>query len=1191
MKKIYFFLMATLLVVFTNAQTTNYGTGTISLTSSGVAVVQDFNSLPTTGSANPATSLPSGWYASETGSGGNTTFSAGTGSSSTGDIWSFGVAGTNPLGERAYGQIRSGSLIPIVGAQITNNLGSSMGSIAISYRGEQWRCAVVNRNTLLDTMYFEYSTDATSLNTGTWTRVAALRFVGFTYTTTGAKDGNATGNFTAVAEQTINFSTAIPSAGTVWIRWVDFDASGSDDGLAIDDVSIKGVVADPTITVNPLTLSTFTQTVGIPSTTQNYTLSGTNLTTGIVATPPVNYEISNDGGTTWFTNSSPLTLVSNGSGGITGQPVTIQVRLNAASGGTYAGNISHTATGATTANVAVTGNTVTNFYNNNSGTLDLVTSWGSNTDGTGANPTSMSQNLSLFVAKNNSTASFGAVTSITGTGSKLIIGDGINPMTVTIPNGNSLTSEVDVLSQGTLICQDLVLPTLGTIATNSTVSFDGATILVPVKNYHNLILVNGANLPAAATVGIAGTFNPGTTVTATANSTINFNGTALQTIPAFSYDSAVITNAVGATTPNTTATINFNRGLRVSNPLTITATDIVNTKGSSASFTIDATKSITVNGRLVLQSLIAPNTAANTLIVNSGGKYIVDANVSNSGGFIPAASTNAVYNAGSEVLILQGAPRIVGTTGGDVTWNSIGAGTLLNNAAVTISGTLTVNAGAINLGSGGTGRVLTVANLIVSGGEFDVLGAPGSGATNQTLNVTGNVTVSGGNLYASIGTAGTGTGFINIGGNVIHTSGNLGGAQTVGASTYNFNGSVAQTIVTNGLVGNVNTTINNSNGVTLTSGDMNLGTGTLTLTSGKFTIGANNVTASVLSGGSATAYVVTNSTGTLNLNIPASTGTYNLPIGTTANYRPASINFTAAPIAGILSAKTIVGTPSTSGLPLTESGIMAPDDNITTAADDYWEVNSTATGGTYNITLIGNGQVGVTDFSKTTVLKKADLASNWTLEGTHVTTTGTNAAPIMSRTGLTSFSVFAIGGGANGILPLNLISFSAAVNNGIVNLNWVSSNESNLLAYDIEKSVDGISYNTIGSVAARNNFTQSNYTFSDVQNSGISYYRLKIKEINGSFKNSKVLIVNANKKVKMALYPNPVTTDIYLSYKKASNNASFQIRSIDGILLLNKPVIANSTNTTLDVSKLKTGTYVLVYFNGVELEKEFFVKQ
>ena len=93
-------------------------------------------------------------------------------------------------GNRALGGLRSGALVPIIGASFTNNTGVNIGALDISYFGEMWRAGVLNRNAA-DRLVFQVSTDATSLTTGTWTDADALDFSSpVTATTAGAKDGN-----------------------------------------------------------------------------------------------------------------------------------------------------------------------------------------------------------------------------------------------------------------------------------------------------------------------------------------------------------------------------------------------------------------------------------------------------------------------------------------------------------------------------------------------------------------------------------------------------------------------------------------------------------------------------------------------------------------------------------------------------------------------------------------------------------------------------------------------------------------------------------------------------------------------------------------------------------------------------------------------------------------------------------------
>ena len=215
----------------------------VSLTTLGSAYSQNFNTLATSGTAN--TLAIAGWSMLETGTNANTTYSAGTGSATTGDTYSFGASGNT---ERALGGLQSGSLVPSFGACFTNNTGTAVNSLAIAYTGEEWRLGTAART---DSINFQYSTSATSLSTGTWTGVTALNFATPVTTTVGAKDGNAVANRSAKSS-TIS-ALNIANGATFWVRWTDTNATSSDDGLAVDDFSLTpngSTSATPNLTIN-----------------------------------------------------------------------------------------------------------------------------------------------------------------------------------------------------------------------------------------------------------------------------------------------------------------------------------------------------------------------------------------------------------------------------------------------------------------------------------------------------------------------------------------------------------------------------------------------------------------------------------------------------------------------------------------------------------------------------------------------------------------------------------------------------------------------------------------------------------------------------------------------------------------------------------------------------------------------------
>jgi hypothetical protein len=229
--------------------------GYISLTALGTAATEDFNTLASTGSSS---ALPNGWYLSESGSNANSIYTAGIGSVTTGDTYSFGTSS-----DLAFGGLQTGSLIPTNGAKFKNNSGSTINNLFISYTGETWRVGTASR---VDRLDFQYSTDATSLSSGTWIDVNILDY---------ANPGQAIGSGSIQHSSSISnviTGLTIANGASFMIRWLDFNASGSDDGMGIDDFSIKpcGTTSAPTAADQSFCSST-------SPTVSNLTATGTSI--------------------------------------------------------------------------------------------------------------------------------------------------------------------------------------------------------------------------------------------------------------------------------------------------------------------------------------------------------------------------------------------------------------------------------------------------------------------------------------------------------------------------------------------------------------------------------------------------------------------------------------------------------------------------------------------------------------------------------------------------------------------------------------------------------------------------------------------------------------------------------------------------------------------------------------------------
>lgn len=185
----------------------------------------------------------------------------------------------------------------------------------------------------------------------------------------------------------------------------------------------------------------------------------------------------------------------------------------------------------------------------------------------------------------------------------------------------------------------------------------------------------------------------------------------------------------------------------------------------------------------------------------------------------------------------------------------------------------------------------------------------------------------------------------------------------------------------------------------------------------------------------------------------------------------------------------------------------------------------------------------------------------------------------------------------NGNLPVSLVDFKGLYkDDGKVLLNWVTTFEQNSKRFDIERSLDGVKWETAGSLNAQGVSTvKHNYEFIDEVSSRTAskkdlYYRLKQVDLDGRVAVSKILIVRVynTRTLKMvSVTPNPAKNDITVNVQLNEDAMiSMKILSANGGMVMNKSTRAGAGNNSFimdGTSKLKPGMYVLeVHINQRE---------
>jgi hypothetical protein len=128
------------------------------------------------------------------------------------------------------------------------------------------------------------------------------------------------------------------------------------------------------------------------------------------------------------------------------------------------------------------------------------------------------------------------------------------------------------------------------------------------------------------------------------------------------------------------------------------------------------------------------------------------------------------------------------------------------------------------------------------------------------------------------------------------------------------------------------------------------------------------------------------------------------------------------------------------------------------------------------------------------------LLPNYTINGNEITV---NELPSFSEI------VGASENFSNEILPVELISFTGSIQNGLVNLTWVTASELNNYGFEVERSYNARNFEPIGFVLGNGTTSmQHTYRFADADKKGNeAYYRLRQVDFDGSYEYSPVIIV------------------------------------------------------------------------------------
>jgi hypothetical protein len=169
-------------------------------------------------------------------------------------------------------------------------------------------------------------------------------------------------------------------------------------------------------------------------------------------------------------------------------------------------------------------------------------------------------------------------------------------------------------------------------------------------------------------------------------------------------------------------------------------------------------------------------------------------------------------------------------------------------------------------------------------------------------------------------------------------------------------------------------------------------------------------------------------------------------------------------------------------------------------------------------------------------------------------------------------------------LITKLAFFDAVFEEDKVSLNWGTLVEINNDYFTVQKSNDGITFETVTIVeGAGNSSTSNNYHAKD-ESPYIgcpSYYRLKQTDYDGNATYSDIKSVTINSRLSFDIYPNPSINPI-ISFKNASDNTEVTLTAynVAGELVRKELIIMNNAGNNIIVldpeMKLSPGVYTVI---------------
>ena len=826
--------------------------------------------------------------------------------------------------------------------------------------------------------------------------------------------------------------------------------------------------------------------------------------------------------------------------------------------------------------------------------LTITASAQSKTYGSNLSPLAASYSVSGLVGTD-------AISSVTLTNSNT--GNGNSPVT-DAPGSYTITPSSPVFSSGSIACYSPTYTT-GTLTVNAGTA--GTWLGITSTNFSTASNWQSYSVPASTdniTVGTGTTYLPVLTATSTINNlslasgtTLGLNGQSLTINGAISGTGTITSTAASSLTIGGTAgTLNFTSGnntiqnLTLNSSATVTLGGQLNIVGGATpgAVTVNSGATLTTGGNLVLKSDINGTAriaqSAGSISGNVTVERYITAKTARKYSYIGSPVTASVRNSWQQQIYVSGSGTggtPCGTTSGDGgttdKYNSNGFDATQNNSptiynynATLVNGSRYVgiaNTESTNL-TPGTGYTVNIRGNRNSGSvtcanqlETSTPTAPEAVTLSATGTVTtGDLTVS---LYDT--TQSKFTLLANpypcqISFSAFHTDNSTNTYNNMW--TYSPFGNNNYTTYSNGVIANGATGFDNTSGNYIASGQAFFVQATQAGSAGTVTFHESHKTSGAIPN---TQYFGNTVNPLLRIGLKSTTDNSLLDEVVVRYNRNGSNSYIPDWDASSLSnaTQTLVSLKGSKRLAIATH-------------PEVVDIDATQLG--INSSTIGKYRLSFSDYQDLDISQSITLVDKYLNTTQDIRTNQVYDFNVTSDAATMGNNRFVVLVGAATALPVNFTAISATKAGEKVNVKWAIANEVNIASYEVERSTNGIVFETITTKKAvgTNSYTVEDASFP--ASAATLYYRIKAIGANGTTKYSSIASLSTHNASLIAInvYPNPVKSKLNITLGTVNGNYDVRITNATGRMVYAKAgATVTNGNLSLDASNLSSGVYVL----------------